>query len=461
MKALIKKIIPRSILNLRHLVYAYWGAIRFRHPSRELYVIGVTGTSGKSTTTLLLRHILEAAGYTVGSLSTVDFYIAGKEQLNDQKMTMLGKAKIQEYLRKMVDHGCEVAIVEVTSEGAMQHRHRCINFDMAVMTNLYPEHIEHHGSFEKYKGWKLHIFKTIANCKHKYKLSEYNTIALCNEKTCTDPFEKVLKVGIANANNEHIVDFLQYGFDQKFIYGFADQPWSKVDARTNEIKAANLDITQDGMSLSVNGHQIEAPLYGAHNAMNLITAVTCAHAMGVAWDVIARGTASLPAIPGRIEQIEEAKAHGFTAIVDYAFEPVALGNLYQVVDLFKPKRVIHVLGGTGGGRDTARREPIGKIAGERADIVIVTDEDPYDEDPLQIMEMVAKGAEKAGKIREESLFIIPERQEAINKAVSIAKKGDMVLVTGKGSEQAMCLANGKKIPWDDRDAIRKGLSALA
>lgn len=466
MKALIKKIIPRSILNLRHLFFSFVGAIKYKHPSEELFVIGITGTSGKSSTILLLRHFLEAAGYKVGALSTVDFYIAGEKQLNDQKMTMLGKAKIQEYLRKMVDHKCDIAIIEVTSEGAMQHRHKFINFDVAIMTNLYPEHIEHHGSFEKYKGWKLNIFKTIANCKPKYRLSKYKSISLCNKNKCAEPYEQVPKIAVANANNKHGIDFLQYNFDKRALYGLDDADWhvgqySDTDENVMYYKGSKVTISESGIGLTVNRKAISTPLYGKHNAMNLLAAVSTMRMLGVDWKVIQDAAPSIPPMPGRIEKIPEADALGFTVIVDYAFEPVALENLYAVVTMLTPKRIIHVLGGTGGGRDADRRELNGAMAGKRADIVIVTDEDPYDEDPMQIMEMVASGAKKEGKIMNESLFIIPDRQEAITQAIALAQEGDIVLVTGKGSEQAMCLAHGKMIPWDDRDAVRKGLSQRA
>ncbi len=181
--------------------------------------------------------------------------------------------------------------------------------------------------------------------------------------------------------------------------------------------------------------------------------------MGISGDVIQKAVNGLTGAPGRVEFIPGAVQKGFQVIVDYAFEPVALGGLYEVVAHIAHKRIIHVLGGTGGGRDTSRRGVMGKMVGMKADVVIVTNEDPYDEDPLAIMRMVADGAKSAGKVAGQNMFEIPDRQEAIQKAIHLAQPGDLVLITGKGSEQAICVAGREKIPWDDRTAVREALSA--
>jgi len=177
-------------------------------------------------------------------------------------------------------------------------------------------------------------------------------------------------------------------------------------------------------------------------------------ALDVSWSVIEKAVNELKAPSGRIEFIQEAEEKGFKVIVDYAFEPVALAALYQVADLLKPKRVIHVCGSTGGGRDKARRMPIGKFVGEKADVFIVTDEDPYDEDPMEIIKTVSAGAREVGKKLGKDLFEVLDRREAIKKAIEIAKAGDLVLITGKGSEQAMCVGGGKMVAWDDREIVR-------
>ena len=408
----------KKIKNLLHFFYAWYGAFKYKYPSEELLVIGITGTTGKSSVIHFLRQVLEHAGYIVGSLSTVDFYVAGEEKLNDQKMTMLGKMQIQKYLRVMLDKKCDIAIVETTSEGRLQHRHQYINYDIIVLTNFYPEHIESHGSFENYKQAKLDIFKYVSNCKVK----------------------RQGKVAIVNGQSEYADEFLQFPFVQKLKF-----------------KVAEVKANKEGLSFSLAGVNYWAPLYGEHNAENLAAVVTIVKSLKVSEEKIKQAFKNLLSAPGRIEFISEAVKHGFQVIVDYAFEPVALQKLYEVVALIKPSgRIIHVCGSTGGGRDKVRRRTIGKLVGERADIFMVTDEDPYEENPQEIIKTVSKAAQEAGKKLGVDLFEILDRKEAINKAIALAKTGDLVLVTGKGSEQAMCVKSGM-IAWDDRQIVRESL----
>lgn len=414
--------LPKSFLNLRHLWYARQGAEKYGHPSEELLVIGVTGTSGKSTTVWLLRQLLESAGHTVGSLSTIDFYIAGKSRLNDKKMTMLGKMEIQKYLRKMVDAGCDIAIIETTSEGRLQHRHRYINYDMMILTNLYPEHIEAHGSFQKYKQAKLDIFSYVAACRPKVLDGT-----------------PIPKTAIVKKDLKESEAFLSYPFDKKITFG-----------QGGDYMARDVRVTKDGLHFLVRDRTFDVPMYGAYNVENILAAIAAAKSLGVGWKGIEAAVRSFQNVPGRIEFIREAESLGFQAIVDYAFEPKAMAELYKVVDLLQPKRIIHVFGSTGGGRDVARRFTLGRFVGARADICIVTDEDPYDDDPMEIMQDVAGAVKKTGKREDENLFLILDRKAAIEKAIGMAKKDDLVLVTGKGSEQAMVVGGGRKIPWDDR-----------
>lgn len=440
---IIKKFLPKSVLNLRHLFYAWWGSVKYHHPSEELFVIGVTGTSGKSTTVYFLRQLLEDVGFKVGSLTTIDFYIAGEQKMNDKKMTMLGKMQIQEYLRKMADKKCDIAIVETTSEGAVQHRHRFINYDMILLTNLYPEHIESHGSFENYKNAKLGVFRYIAGSKRKLKgtweLSAKGRISLWlrNWGDC------VPKTAIVNKETKEKAEFLKLSFEVKKEFG-----------DKSNIEAKNIIVDKDGLHFNVDERRYDVKMYGEHNIKNILAVIQIARCLQIPWNKIQNAVNKLKPAPGRIEFISEAEEHGFQVIVDYAFEPVALESLYKVVELLKPKRVIHVCGSTGGGRDKARREPIGQLVGKKADIFIVTDEDPYDEDPKEIMEAVTEGAVKAGKEEGKDLFKILDRKAAIEKALGLAKVGDLILITGKGSEQAMCVAGGEMIEWDDRAIVR-------
>jgi UDP-N-acetylmuramoyl-L-alanyl-D-glutamate--2,6-diaminopimelate ligase len=451
-KKTLKKIIPESVLNLRHYYYALYGAVKYHHPSEEIFVIMITGTSGKSSTVHLLRQILESAGFHVGSLSTVDFYIDGEMVMNDRKMTMLGKSDIQMYLRRMVDAGCDIAILEATSEGALQHRHRFINFDLAIFTNLYPEHIEAHGSFENYKKAKLSIFKYISRSKRK-KASIIKKLPL--QKCFGADIEKI---AIVNGNSEHSTDFLNLSFEKRVTYGRADAKWFvPVSGVRLVVKAEDISVTEHGLRFIIDSDRMDVRMYGEYNIMNILAAIATTRSLNIDRQVIKKAVEEFHGVPGRVEFIEEARELKFDVIVDYAFEPVAIEALYKVVNLLSPSRIIHVFGSTGGGRDVSRRYSVGKYVGEHADICIVTDEDPYDDDPMSIMVDVAGAVEQAGRVEGESLFIITDRGEAIEHAISIAEAGDIVLVTGKGSEQKMCVADGKLIDWDDREEVRRAI----
>lgn len=442
-KIFLKKVLPKALINMRHFVYEWLAAKEHGFPSNELYIIGVTGTSGKSSVVYMLRHVLEAAGYKVGSLSTIDFYIAGEDQLNDQKMTMLGRGQTQAYLRKMVDAGCNIAIVETTSEGRLQHRHRFVQYDMMILTNLYPEHLEAHGGFQNYKQAKRDIFAHAMRQQQK---------PVANKNL---PFDET--IALVNGNSEHAHDFLCYPFTRRAVFGRDDHEHVLLGDHVHPYYAKGIKQAAGGLRFSVLERPFSPQLYGEYQAVNLSAVIAVARELHIPWEFIIRGVDSLPPIPGRVEFIPEAAKKGITAIVDYAFEPVAITALYSIVSLLSPKRIIHVTGSTGGGRDVANRFAKGKLVGKNADIMIVTNEDPYDDDPMEIINHVADAAVEVGKRDDVDLFRILNRQQAINKAVALSQPGDIVLVTGKGSEQRMCVANGEMIPWDDREAVRAAI----
>ena len=428
-KSLLKKIIPKKILNLRHLFFAWIGAMKYGNPSEELLVIGVTGTSGKSTTVSLLRQMLEHAGYTVGSLSTIDFYVAGENKLNDKKMTMLGKMQIQEYLREMVTKGCDIAVVETTSEGRVQHRHRFINYDMMVLTNFYPEHIDSHGSLQNYKQAKIDLFNYVARSRRK-----------------TLHGKQIAKTAIINRGVKGYTSFLKKQFDEVIEFG------GKAKLHVEDVATKS-----DGIHFRVHEREFFAPMFGEHNAMNIIAVMSVARALDISWGKIQEAVGTFRNVPGRLEFIPEADQYGFQIIVDYAFEPEAMKKLYDVVALLKPTGIIHVFGSTGGGRDKKRRTTVGEFVGKHADICIVTDEDPYDDDPMEIMNDVAIALEGTGMKKDRDMFVNPDRMNAIQQGISLANAGDIVLITGKGSEQAM-VVKGVLVPWDDRTAAREALT---
>src|SRR3989339_605957 len=434
-KRYLKKVIPRSWLDSRHWLYAWYGAFKYGHPSREMTLVAVTGTSGKSSVIHFLRQVLMANGKKVGSLSTIEFCLGEECRLNDQKMTMLGRTKIQEYLREMKNNGCEIAIVEVTSEGFLQHRHRFIDFDMVALTNLYPEHLEAHGGLANYKKAKLGIFQAVSGTDGKNKTA------------------------VINGDSEYCRGFGRLSFANKYYFSRGDKKsYCLGDQNSQTIVAREIKIDEEGLNFFIGETEFHPRLYVDHQLDNLLVVISLARALDLTWSEIQNGVNQVKDPPGRIEFIPEAEKRGFQVIVDYAFEPIALEALYKVVRRLQPNRIIQVAGATGGGRDHSRRQKNGQLMGNQADLIIITDEDPYDDDPLSIMQAVAEGVEKAGKKKNKNYFIIPDRRQAIERAIELAKTGDLVLVTGKGSEQAICVARGRKIPWDDREEVRRAIA---
>ena len=436
---IIKKIIPQRLFKIIQPIYHYVlnfiAALVFGFPSNQLTVIGVTGTTGKTTVVYMTAAILRHAGKRVGYTSTAIFSDGQNEWLNDKKMTMLGRFFTQRMLRKMVQNGCDTAIIETTSEGIIQHRHRFINYDTVVFTGLYPEHIDSHGNFENYKKAKQKLFAHVGKCKKKN---------ICGRKD--------YKTIIVNLDDDHAEDFLKFNADHKI--GFTQNVDVKAkDSKVEKIIYKYKGVNRQGIYFTFEEKYIQMYIFGKFNAMNATVAGCIGKTLGVDNHSIKVGLEKIGSLPGRIERIDEGQ--NFTVIVDYAFEPVAVTKLYETIAVLESRKIIHVLGSCGGGRDIARRAELGRIAGRGADYVIVTNEDPYDDNPMDIINDVAKGAKESGKIENENLFLIEDRRQAIKKAIVLAKDDDTILITGKGSEQAIAIANGKLEPWDDRSVVRE------
>jgi len=437
----VKKLIPRKLFLFfqpsYHLLFNYLAAAFYRFPSEKVIVVGVTGTTGKTTVTYMIAKMLEGSGMKVGYTSTAMFGDGQREWLNDKKMTMLGRFFTQRMLRTMVDNGCEVVIVETTSEGAVQFRHRFINYDIFVFTGLYPEHIESHGSFENYKNAKLSLFAHISSAEKKLGIDIPKTI-------------------IVNGDDEHAKDFLAFDRVKKVVFTAHNQKFK--DKEIEYVHYSMLGSSARGVLFGFDTTDIQLKLLGDFTPLNASASGSVGRALGLSSSKIKKGLESIEGIPGRLERI--SLGQDFGVIVDYAFEPVAVTKLYETISVLEPQRIIHVLGSAGGGRDTSRRKVLGEIAGRQAQIVIVTNEDPYDEDPLVIMAGVASGAREAGKQEGKDLFLLLDRKQAIAKALRSARSGDVVLITGKGSEQAIVVKDEQKIPWDDREVVRAILKSM-
>lgn len=433
----IRSFIPEPIMRAYHWFLAYLAAAWYRFPSEQLVVIGVTGTNGKTTTSYLIAKALEATGLRVGCTSTALLKIVDREWLNQTKMTMPGRFFLQSMLRQMVDAGCTHVVVESSSQGLIQYRHAAIAYDVAVFTNLTPEHIESHGGFENYKKAKKRLFDHVASRSKKMIKEVYIPTAFVMNADSPD--------AAFYADTRPAVDRLQ---------------WYGIDQVKEGLRAEALKLHGEGSDALVQGIPFHVSLPGRFNVENGLAALATVQVLGRDLQQAAAGIGRVTRVPGRMERVEEGQP--WTVIVDYAPEPESLRRLYEALELIPHKRLIHILGSCGGGRDIARQPILGRMAGTKADIVIVTNEDPYDDDPWEIIHRVASGAKEVGKKEEESLFQILERRDAIQKAMTMAREGDLVLLTGKACEPWMCVADGQKLPWDEvqvaREAIRLALA---
>jgi UDP-N-acetylmuramoyl-L-alanyl-D-glutamate--2,6-diaminopimelate ligase len=401
-KGIVKKYTPKFLLKLYYFLWALSGAIIFCFPgkSKKLKIIGITGTSGKSTTVDLVTKILEEAGEKVASISSIRFKVGKEEWANKYKMTMPGRFVIQKLLSQAKKAGCKYVVLEVTSEGIKQFRHKFIDFDMAVFTNLTPEHIESHGGFDNYRNEKLKLFNITKN------------------------------IHVINIDDENAKYFLDVPAKRKISFGIKD--------------IEKIELSESYSSFKLNGVEFIVQLLGEFNIYNCLSAITIAQAYGIDLEICKRALEEAKGISGRMEVVSTSP---IKVIVDYAHTPEQLEAVYKT---FKEENLICILGSCGGGRDKWKRPVLGEIAKRYCQKIIITNEDPYDEDPIAIMNQVF---ETAGPKAEK----IVDRKEAIESSIKLAKKGDVVIITGKGSEPWMCLANGKKIPWDDRQIVKDAL----
>ena len=416
----VKKLIPEFLLGIirppYHYFFATVGALRYGFPSRDITVIGVTGTKGKSTVVELLNAIFEADGKRTAVLGTIRFKIGERSEPNLFKMTMPGRFFIQRFLRKATHAGCDVAIIEMTSEGVKQFRHLFIDLDALVFTNLSPEHIESHGSYEKYIAAKLKLAKLLQRSRKRPRRV------------------------IANIDDAQGEAFLDVNVEEKIPYSL----------QTPELYT----LTRDGVSVVVDGVTIRAPLIGLFNVYNVIASIYCAQSFGIPLKTIERAMGDLPPISGRVEKFHTPRGaeKNITAVVDYAHTPDSLEKLYQA---FEKETKVCVLGNTGGGRDTWKRPEMGRIAGTYCKKVILTNEDPYDEDPRAIVKAMARGVENESKVS-----IIMDRREAIREALSSAPDKSVVLITGKGTDPYIMGPRNTKTPWSDAETVKAEMAYL-
>lgn len=412
LKKILHRILPSSLVSTYHWWLALLGVIIFGYASKTMLVIGVTGTKGKTSVTEYINAIFERAGYKTALLNTIHFKIGDRDTPNKRRMTMPGRMFVHSFLAQARDNGCSVAILEMTSEGARQHRHRFIALDALVFTNLAPEHIESHGSFEAYAAAKLSIGEALAHSP------------------------KRPRVMVANVEDAYGARFLSLPVDVPI-------PFSLEEARPYEAR-------EDGGFFTVHDIRYDIQHPGVFSLKNALAATLVAQAFGVKPPFIQHGLRDVSVIKGRAEVIDAGQP--FLAVVDYAHTPDSLKALYEA---YGSRRKICVLGATGGGRDMRKRPDMGAIADQYCDHIILTNEDPYDEDPRSIIEGLRRG------ITQHTPEIVYDRREAIRRAIAIAKSGDAVLITGKGTDPSICGPKGIQIPWSDAQITREEIESRA
>jgi UDP-N-acetylmuramoyl-L-alanyl-D-glutamate--2,6-diaminopimelate ligase len=403
----------RTLYSIYHWLWALLSAVWFGFPSRHLTVIGVTGTKGKSTTVELIAEALKADGKKVSFFTSVWCVIGEHRERNLSGNSMPGRGAIQSFLKKAQQAECTHAVVEVTSQGVAQHRQLFIDWDAAVFLNLTPEHIESHGSFENYRAAKVAFFSSLKHSSKKRRLF------FINRNDPNNPWFVRVAAAVPGGQITYFDD-----------YTLTDNPWFQAD----------------------------------FNRENAGAAVAVAMAFGVSSSTIRRAFEGFSGVPGRMEFVQKEP---FAVVVDYAHTPDSLAAIYKAVrpeEVFgRPGRLIAVLGAAGGGRDKWKRPKMGAIAAEYCDVVILTNEDPFDEDPESILDEIEAGLFKIQNSKfkiNNTYYKILDRKEAIKKAISLARPGDCVVMTGKGSEPYLRVAGGKKIEWDEKQCALEALAAL-
>jgi UDP-N-acetylmuramoyl-L-alanyl-D-glutamate--2,6-diaminopimelate ligase len=423
--------VPEVVVESVRASMAPIAAAFYGHPTRELRVVGVTGTNGKTTTAFLVRHLLERAGIRTGLLGTIWSVIGGRR--DEVVRTTPEAIELQRTFRQMLDAGDAACAMEVSSHALDLHRADAIDFDCAIFTNLTQDHLDFHGTLEDYFGAKRRLF--------------------------VPPRSRPPQIAVVNVDDEwgtrlaRELDESGHGAPITFAIG-----------RDADLRAHGVRWSASGASFTcaADGEEarVELPLPGLFNVSNALGALGAARALGVPLADAASALASAPSVPGRFEAVDEGQR--FTVLVDYAHTPDSLENVLvaarELLAQTRGGRLVCVFG-AGGDRDREKRPLMGAAARRLADHVVVTSDNPRSEDPDAIIAAIVEGAQAA--VGESDLEVEPDRSRAIERAIALARDGDVVLIAGKGHEQGQELADGRKVAFDDREVAREALRALA
>lgn len=436
----------KIVRDIKDIFFAYLGKFILGFRQKNMVIIGVTGTKGKTTVVSLMSHILHNAGVPFGSFSTIEQNINGKIIRNDSKLTMPGRAAINLFLKKAYNKGARVGLIEVTSVGLKQHRGDFIEWDAAVLTNLQPEHLEIHGGFENYKMCKGLLFKMLKKYPVKYIQNK-----------------KYLKTIIVNFDDPNADYFLQFNADKKIVISLNPEPdIAKIKLMDLELlkptwyRADNL-----GIDIEIDKRVYHSNLLGDYNVYNVLFCIALSRYLNINDDIVFEALQTYTGTPGRMQFIKTKE--NIAVVIDYAHTPDSLEALYTNLRNLGYNNIIGVLGATGamqsqintlgivdtakgGTRDEWKRPVMGQIVEKYCYKIILTNEDPYDEDPVKIIEEIKAGIKDQNKVE-----VVVDRQLAIRKAIDLAKSGDIIVITGKGCEKTMMVKGGargsKSIPW--------------
>ena len=399
------------------------------YPSRHLRVIGVTGTDGKTTTSYLTCAVLDEAGLLSGMVGTVDFKVGTRIWANKSRQTTPEAPDIQELLADMVRAGVKAAVVESTSHGLALHRLSGIEYDVAVLTNVTSDHLDFHGTRERYLRDKRRLFEALAASLDK----------------------GVPKAAVVNADDPASEDFARAAGHPVIRYGIE----GRCDLRATDVESAGVS-SRFHIEFQRERAAVRLPLPGRFNVYNALAAAGAGLSQGLSLETCARALSQAGQVPGRMERIEAGQP--FAVIVDYAHTPDSLAKALSVLRPLTPGKLTVVFGAAGE-RDRARRDGMGRVAAGQADFAIITNEDPRFEDPEAILADIAGGLNQAGAREGHAFVRVLDRRQAIAAALGRARVGDTVLLTGKGHEQCMIVGD-EKVPWDDREVAREELGHL-
>jgi len=438
MRQIISKLLNQSTKNKFHKLEASWAVFSHGNPGKKLKVIGVTGTKGKTSVCAMIAAILDAAEIKNAMETTIMTKIGDNFTPHTTKarwVTTPPAEVVQDFLKKAVSAGCKYAILEVTSQALDQNRVHGVKFDTVVFTNLTHDHLDYHGTKENYLNAKLKLFQN--NPAAHFVINADDPV--WNRFYSLPAGEKML-----------------YSIKKSIDHGAVAR---KILPSANKIA---FTVAFDGGQEIVN---LNIP--GIFNVQNALAAFCVGLALEIEPSKIKRGLESIDLISGRMESIRVSRSQDFTVIVDYAHNPDSLKNVYETVKTSlrnSQGRLVSVLGATGR-RDKTKRPIMGALAGHYADLVIFTNEDPYDEDPNQIIEEVAEGIHRGGTKKHQwhlnrNWWKVLDRTQAIHKAIKEAKKNDVVLITGKGAEEVMAVGAHEFVPFSDREVVRAELTAM-